>query len=189
MHRTEHIRVTTIAALALLAAFGMRPALAKEMTCVGMLVGVTADNLRVPSGSICTLDAIRVKGTLTVERDATLYARQVHVVGNVQAENAKQVSVTSDSTVGGSIQIKQGGAATIHRVRVTGDIQFESNSGALSAHENRVGGNLQAFRNRGGVRIAGNVIDGNLQCKENVPAPKGSNNLVKGSKDDQCRQL
>lgn len=117
------------------------------------------------------------------------YARQVHVVGNVQAENAKQVSVTSDSTVGGSIQIKQGGAATIHRVRVTGDVQFKSNSGALSAHENRVGGNLKAFRNRGVVRIVGNVIDGDLQCKENGPAPKGSNNLVKGSKKDQCRQF
>jgi hypothetical protein len=189
MRRAEHIRVTSFVTLGLLAAFGMRPALAEETTCVGMLVGITVDNLRVPSGRICTLDAIRVKGTLKVERDATLYARQVHVVGNVQAENAKQVSVTSDSTVGGSIQIKQGGAATIHRVRVTGDIQFESNSGALSAHENRVGGNLQAFRNRGGVRIAGNAIDGNLQCKENVPAPKGGNNLVKGSKEDQCRQL
>lgn len=189
MHRAELIRVTAIVALALLAASGMHPAFAEETACVGMLVGVTVDNLRVPSGKICTLDAIRVKGTLKVERDATLYARQVNVVGNVQAENAKQVSVTSDSTVGGSIQIKQGGAATVHRVRVTGDILFESNSGPLRAHENRVGGNLQAIRNRGGVRIAGNVIDGKLQCKENVPAPKGSNNLVKGSKEDQCRQL
>ena len=42
-----------------------------------------------PSGRICTRDAIRVKGTLTVERDATLYARRVHVVGNVRAENAR----------------------------------------------------------------------------------------------------
>jgi len=149
MRNAVHARATTIAALGLLAVLNMRPAYAEETTCVGMLVGATVDNLRVPSGRTCTLDATRVKGTLKVERDAMLYARGVHVVGNVQAENARQVSVTEESTVGGSIQVKQGGAATIHRVRVTGDIQFESNSGVLDARDNRVGGNLQAFRNRG----------------------------------------
>ena len=189
MRNAVTTRATTIAVLGLLAALDMRPAYAEETTCVGMLVGVTVDNLRVPRGRTCTLDATRVKGTLKVERDAMLYARGVHVVGNVQAENARQVSVTEDSTVGGSIQIKQGGAATIHRVRVTGDIQFESNSGALGARDNRVGGSLQAFQNRGGIRIANNVIDGDLQCKENVPAPAGGDNLVRGSKEDQCGRL
>lgn len=189
MHSVERIRVAGIAALGLLAALAMRCAHAEETTCVGMLVAATVDNLRVPSGRTCTLDATRVKGTIKVERDALLYARKVQVVGNVLAEEAKQVSVTDDSTVGGSIQVKHGGAATIHHVRVTGDIQFESNSGALSALENRVGGSLQAFRNRGGVKIANNVIDGKLQCKENVPAPKGGNNVAKGGREDQCRRL
>jgi len=189
MYSAKQIRATVLAVLGLLAAFGMNPTHAEETICVGMLVGATVDNLRVPSGRTCTIDATRVKGTLKVERDAILYARQVHVVGNVQAENAKQVSVTSDSTVGGSIQVKQGGAATIHRVKVMGDIQFESNSGALSALDNRVGGNLQAFRNKGSLRIANNLIDGNLQCKENVPAPTGVNNVVRGSKEDQCMRL
>ncbi len=167
----------------------MHPVHAEETTCAGALAGITVDNLRVPSGRTCSLDATRVKGSVKVERNATLYARGVRVVGNVQAENARLVSVKAGSTVGGSIQIKQGGAATLHRVKATGDIQFESNSGALSALDNSVGGTLQAFQNRGGVRIANNAIDGNLQCKENAPVPAGGGNLVQGSKEDQCRRL
>ncbi len=168
---------------------GMQPIYAEERTCAGMLGSFTVDNLRVPSGKTCTLNSTRVKGTIKVGSNATLYARSVRVVGNIQAEGAKLVSVTGTSTVGGSIQIKQGGAATINRARVNGDIQFESNTRALSATYNNVGGNLQAFQNKGGVRIAYNVIDGNLQCKENVPAPTGGGNKVYGSKEDQCRRL
>ena len=63
-------RAMTLVALGLLASLDMGPAYAEETTCVGMLVGVTVDNLRVPSGRTCTLDATRVKGTLKVERDA-----------------------------------------------------------------------------------------------------------------------
>ena len=188
MHSAETVRVTVVAALGLLAALGMHPAHAGETVCIDTLGSITVDNLRVPSGEACTLNATTVKGTVTVERNATLYARSVRVMGNIQAENANQVSV-ANSTVGGSIQIRQCGAATIHRVRVAGDIQFGANSRALNALDNKVGGNLQAFQNRGGVRIAYNRVTGNLQCTENGPAPTGGDNLVQGSKEDQCRGL
>lgn len=189
MYSLEQVRVMVVAALGSLTALGMGPTHAEETTCFDTLGGITVDNLRVPSGRTCTLNATRVNGTVKVERNATLYARRVHVIGNVQAENAKRVSVMANSTVGGSIQIKLGGAATINHVRVTGDIQLESNTRALSALDNRVGGNLQVFQNEGGVRIAYNVIDGNLQCKENDPAPTGGSNVVRGSKEDQCSWL
>lgn len=75
----------------------------------------------------------------------------------------------TSSTVGGSIQLKQGQAASLRSNRVTGDVQ--------------------SFTNRAAQTISGNRINGNLQCKENVPAPTGSGNVVGGNKQDQCRRL
>ena len=100
-----------------------------------------------------------------------------------------KVEVLAGSTVGGSIQLKQGGSARVESVIVTGDIQFESNNGVLSAANNQVGGNIQVFQNAGGATIANNFVNGNLQCKENSPAPGGSNNSVQGNKEDQCAGL
>lgn len=128
-------------------------ALAEEFTCRGALGAVTVDNLRVPQNASCTLDGTTVKGTIKVENGATLTARRVQVIGNVQAEGARLVKVLAYSSVGGSIQIKQGGAATIDRARVNGDIQLESNTRALSATRNQVGGSVQVFQNTGGVTI------------------------------------
>ncbi len=48
---------------------------------------------------------------------------------------------------------------------------------------------MQSFTNRGTQVISANTIDGNLQCQENSPAPTGSNNVVGGTKEDQCRRL
>jgi hypothetical protein len=142
---------------------------AEERTCRGSLGAVTVDNLRVPQGGSCTLNGTRVKGTVKVERSATLSARGVRVIGNVQGEHARRVDVIQGSRVGGSVQVKQGGAATVLDSHVTGDVQ--------------------AFQNTGGVRIARNRIDGNLQCKENRPAPTGGGNVVQGNKEDQCSRL
>ena len=179
--------VSTLAAgLSMVAA---APASAEERTCRGTLGAVTVDNLRVPQGATCTLIGTRVKGTIKVERAASLNASGVSVVGNVQAENAANVAVHSGSTVGGSIQVVQGGAARVSDSRVANDVLFDENTRALSALRNQIGGNLQAFQNTGGVAISANRIDGNLQCKENQPPPTGSGNVVQGNKEDQCRRL
>ena len=50
-------------------------ALAEERTCRGTLGAVTVDNLRVPAGATCTLNGTNVKGTVKVERNATLARR------------------------------------------------------------------------------------------------------------------
>jgi hypothetical protein len=197
MKRLTGILIASILAFVTLMP-GSQVAFAEERTCRGKLGAITVDNLRVPQSATCTLAGTYVKGTIKVESGATLYARGVRVIGNVQAENANRVDVVnrtlSDGTVvrsrvGGSVQIKQGGSANILSAIVTGDIQFESNSRALAARLNRVGGSVQAFQNNGGVAIARNVIDGNLQCKGNNPAPTGSKNVVGGNKEDQCKGL
>ena len=188
MNWLQKATFSMLLAFALLIVTGMA-AHADEFTCTGALGGVTVENLRVPQGAACTLTGTHVEGNIKVERDATLSAAGVRVGGNIQAENHLAVNVGGGSTVGGSVQVKQGGGAQVVDTRVTGDIQYDSNSQALEASRNTVGGNIQVMKNSGGVTITGNVIDGNLQCKENNPAPVGSGNVVKGSAEDQCAQL
>jgi hypothetical protein len=162
---------------------------AEETTCRGSVGAVTVDNLRVPQGARCILTGTLVQGTIKVERAATLGARRVRVIGNVQAENARKVNVIRGSRIGGSVQLKQGGAASVLDSRVNADIQYDANGAALEASRNIVGGSVQVFQNTGGVHIAGNTIDGNLQCKENQPPPTGGGNVVQGNKEDQCARL
>jgi hypothetical protein len=172
-----------------LAVLPAQPAAAEEFVCRRTVGAITVDNLRVPAGRTCVLEGTYVKGTIKVERNATLWAKGVRVIGNVQAENAAAVIVKARSRVGGSVQVVQGGRASVIRSRINGDILYDDNTRALRAKRNRIGGNLQAFQNTGGVEIRGNRIDGNLQCKENDPRPTGGNNIVQGSKEDQCRRL
>ena len=61
------------------------PASAEERVCRGTIGAVTVDNLRVPQDATCTLNDTRVEGTIKVERDATLKALGIRVIGNVQA--------------------------------------------------------------------------------------------------------
>jgi hypothetical protein len=191
MPSTPHWKQLVVgAALALMLVMSANPiAVAEEQSCFGTLGAVTVDNLRVPQGATCTLEGTRILGTIKVEADATLYASNVNVVGNVQAENAARVEVGAQSVVGGSVQIVQSGAALVDSVRLNGDLLFDANDSALIASRNRIGGNLQAFQNTGGVSITHNFIDGNLQCKENQPAPLGGNNIVQGNAEDQCAQM
>jgi hypothetical protein len=165
------------------------PAFADERACRGTVRAVTLDDVRVPKGASCTLVGTRVKGNIKVERNATLVARKVNVGGNVQGEGARAVSVVGGSTVRGSVQVKQGGAATVTSSRINGDIQFDANRRYLRVNDSRVGGNIQVVGNRNGAQIHRNSVKGNLQCKENRPAPTGSKNSVGGNKEDQCRRF
>ncbi len=109
-----------------------------------------------------------MQGTVKVEGNARLFAENIRVIGNVQAENHRHVAVI-DARVGGSIQLKQGGSASLRRNVVGQDVQLFTNSGTQTVTRNR--------------------INGNLQCKENRPAPTGGGNVVGGNKEDQCRGL
>lgn len=182
-------RVAMLVGALLLLLVPAQVAHAEERTCRGKLGAIRVDNVRVPQGATCTMQGTYVKGTIKVERSATLRASKVRVIGNVQAEGARLVNVTNGSFVGGSVQIVQGGGALVGSSRINGDILYDENRARLIARSNRIGGNLQAFKNTGGVSITRNVIDGNLQCKENRPRPTGGGNVVDGNKEDQCRNL
>jgi hypothetical protein len=170
-------------------AFAVLPAQAEERVCRTTIGAVTVDNLRVPQNATCTLNRTRVKGTIKVEINATLRAHSVIVIGNVQGENARLVVVDQASRIGGSVQVVQGGGATVADSSINGDILYDDNENVLRILRNGVGGNVQVFQNTGGVEIRRNVIEGNLQCKENQPPPIGGGNIVEGNKEDQCRRL
>lgn len=164
------------------------PAQAEEFICTGNVGAVSKDNIFVPDGATCVLNRTRAQGSIVVGTGSTLIATSVAVVGNLQAEGAASVSVGGRSTFGGSVQIVQGGSATIDRARINGDVLFDENVGPISASANVVGGSMQVFQNTGGVTLLNNRMNGNLQCKENVPAPTGSGNRSP-SKEDQCARL
>jgi hypothetical protein len=175
-------------AVAVSAMLAAAPAMAEEFSCTGAVGALALDNLFVPDGATCVLDRTRMNGSVVVGRGATLRANSVSINGNLQAEGAAFVGVGGYSTVGGSVQIVQGGGASIERARIKGDLQFESNNSAIAATANTVGGSLQAFQNIGGLAFNNNRMNGNMQCKENVPAPTGSGNRSP-SKEDQCARL
>jgi hypothetical protein len=161
---------------------------AEETQCTGTIGAKTLDNIFVPDGQRCVLNRTRAKGSVVVGRGATLEAIGVRINGNVQAEGARSVWLRNFSSVGGSVQIVQGGAARIETASIEGGLLFDENAGSVRATNNSIGDNLQAFQNTGGVAISNNVIDGNLQCKANVPAPTGGGNQA-SSKEDQCANL
>ena len=164
-------------------------AAAEERVCRGTIGAQTVDNIRVPDEASCTLNGTYAKGTVKVERAAELIAKDVRVVGNVQAENARNTVVRASSSVGGSFQVVQGRRAALRSSRVDGDVLLDENRRALAVVRNSVGGSVQVFQNTGGAEISGNRIEGNLQCKENAPPPTGGGNVVEESKEDQCARL
>jgi hypothetical protein len=183
-------RVGAVTAIALcLVLLGTGSAFAEERVCRGTIGARTVDNLRVPQGATCTLNGTFVKGTIRVQRAATLMAVDVRVIGNVQGQNAENVVVRAGSRVGGSVQVVQGERARVATSRVDGDILFDENDGRVSVVSSQIDEDVQAFQNTGGVTIRDNRIDGNLQCKANSPPPTGGGNVVQGNKEDQCKGL
>ena len=163
---TRGMLAGVVAGIALAATAGT--AAAEERVCRGAIGASTVDNLRVPDGATCRLSGTVVQGTVSVGSGARLIARGIRVVGNVQAEGHRAVTVVL-SRVGGSVQLVQGRAANVSR--------------------NSIGSDLQAFENRGTQTFRANRIDGNLQCKENVRRPVGGGNVVEGNREDQCSRL
>ena len=185
-------RILAVAFASILALVVAAPvALAEERVCRGTIGATTVDNLRVPSGATCTLNGTKVEGTVKVESGAKLYAEGIRVIGNVQSEGFKVVSLKSGSRVGGSVQLENGRSGGLGRVistRINGDLQFFSNEARMVARNDTILGNLQAVSNTGGLVIENNTIAENLQCKQNNPPPTGGGNAA-GDKEDQCAKL
>lgn len=161
---------------------------ADDIYCPPSLGAVVVDG-NVLVASACELDGTTVKGNVLLYEGGHLTASSVTVVGNLQATNAFELDV-SDSEIDGDIQLDGlVGSAGVANTTVGGSVQLKDNRFPLIIESNRVGSDVQAFNNVGGIDISSNEIDGNLQCKENTPPPTGSNNTVHGNAEDQCANL
>ena len=168
---------------------GAAPVPALTYSCGNVTLGsARSGEIEVPAGQVCVLQGTYVDGNIKLNRGSVLDARDVTVIGNVQAEGAASVLLAGASSLTGSVQIKQGSRATIFGARINGDLQFDANTAPLLAAGNQVGGNIQVVGNRGGATLIDNRAIGNLQCKENAPAPQGSGNAA-ASIEDQCRNM
>ena len=178
------LRLTLAAAPSLPA--GALPVVSRPYSCGNVALGsARSGEIEVPAGHVCVLQGTYVDGNIKLNRGSVLDARDVTVIGNVQADGAASVLLAGRSSLTGSVQLKQGTRATIVATRIGGDLQFDANTGPLLAAGNQVGGNIQVVGNRGGVTLDDNRAIGNLQCKENAPAPRGSGNTA-ASIEDQC---
>lgn len=159
-----------------------------SIVCQGSIGAETYPNLVVPDGAGCNLIGTYVTGNVTVGNGATLQASGLAVDGHFRAEGAAVVTLNNNSTIGGSMQIKQGGSATVDQVQIGGDLTLEANQRALSATRNLVGGDLQVVSNAAGVVVHNNAIDGALQCQNNLLVPLVDDNQA-ASQEDQCAAL
>lgn len=165
------------------------PPLSGNVSCVGLTIGaITLDTVTVPPGTSCTLLGTRLLGNLEVGAGSRLIADSVAITGGVVADGARELAMGGSSTIGGSLQVQRGLAATLAGLSVTGNLQIDAMAGPVSATGNRAGGNLQATANLGGLVLIGNTLGGVMQCKDNRPAPTGSGNTAT-LKEDQCRRL
>lgn len=172
-------------------------------------------NVLVYSGGRLTAIGARIDGNIQAKEALTVSVNNTEVNGDIQLENLRGTTPSSvtgslvngsiqlksnrqsvtvvDNEVNGDIQLEGQRSATLGKITdndVNGNIQLTSNYLPLSVERNVVDGDMQAFSNRSNpLFISRNTIDGNLQCKGNVPAPTGGQNVVAGSKEDQCRRL
>lgn len=116
--------------LAALSTFAATAATAEETECRGAIGAQSLDNLRVPDGASCRLKGTRFNGNPVIGRGGTLTAEDIMVNGSVQAEGHQSVALGGSSRVGGSVQLKQGGAVRLAGIHVASDVQLDANWGS-----------------------------------------------------------
>ncbi|WP_252976268.1 hypothetical protein [Janibacter melonis] len=189
MSTTRIISTLATAALATTGLVAVAAPAQADRTCSGTITGRTiGDDVVVPAGATCKLTKSVVKGNVVVPR-RDLQGWQNSIDGNIQSEGHRYVRNTW-GRVDGDVQLEGGSMHHLRGLTVDGNIQLEGNRSTQNVIRNRVKGDIQLFSNPSGTKyVYDNSVDGNLQCKSNTPAPKGWNNTVRGTKEDQCRRL
>ena len=139
---------------------------------------LTVDLIRVniPAGATWTLHNVTILGTLTVGPGATLYATNILVRGNFEADLAEHVELI-DSRVTGNLSIHNGGSATLDGTALEGNAEFIGNAGDVRLDANHFDRNVTVDENMV-VLIDANSVGGSLGCAYNAPAPSGAGNTA-----------
>ncbi len=156
-----------------------------EYVCDRLFNDWRFDNLLVPAGAACTVEASKVKGNVKVEVGGSLVLRDTRVRGNIQSVEAAFIDIGGGSKVIGDVQIdKTAGVpalGTPNRIcdsTIKGDIQLKGNKAPFAVGcelGNLIRGDIQIgdtdivddFGVAAAMDIANNNVKGDLQFKAN----------------------
>jgi hypothetical protein len=154
--------------------------------CKGTIGTVRVGDVHVPPGATCTLRGTTVSGQVSIGSGGTLIAHGAVVGGDVEGRGTQYVAILSWSSIGGALNLVQGGAATIRHARIGRNVQWTMQRGQLALQQTIIRGDLDLDQNRGAVLIARNRIGGDLQCHHNSRRPVRISNVIAGQRAGQC---
>jgi hypothetical protein len=156
------------------------PSATRASSCNGTLGAITVELVSVPSGATCVLEGTRVQGDVKVARNGSVSATGARIGGNVQAEDARAVTLRGSTTVIGNVQVKRLAAVRVENSTIDGDLQLEEAGASLVASGNRIGGNLQVTK-AASASISSTFVNGDLQLEENSGALSSNGADVRGN--------
>jgi hypothetical protein len=186
-----------------------------DATCTSTLQPGTYQNVTVPAQATCTLTGsdIIITGNVTVATGASLSDINAPIGGNLQADHAGTVFVSSAS-VGGNVQLTAtSGANTLcsvpvgkdlviqnsaasssliifpcnfSPVTVGGSLTVQNNAGKVSVEFSTVAGNISVHNNTGGGDLGNNSAGGSCQLFNDNPPITGSGNSVPPGHQNTC---
>jgi len=127
------------------------------------------------------IESGRLGRGLTTNGDASTDLTDTVVNGRVSVAGAMFGSVICASEIYGNAGFSGAG--------VDGVVQLGTSGTFTDCGYNVFGSNVTVRGNQGPVSISGNVIRGNLVCSGNAMKPTGSDNRVRGTSTDQCKNL
>ncbi len=167
-------------------------------SCNGAYSG-SGGQLVVASGAVCTLlPGAKLSGNVQVGQGGTLNDEGAAIAGNLQATNAKWISVLGGGTIGGNLQV-QGlsgapawGDNALCATTVKGNVIVQGSAAAAPVDIGnlgacaglaplKVGGNVQVQSDAAPVTVGGNTIVGNLQVQGDSAKVTVSANTVQGN--------
>ena len=173
-------------------------AFANPTPCDGTIDSGTFDEIVVESGDVCEIRDVTVNGNVKVNNGGTLLMFDSTVLGSVEGEGARIISV-QHTAIDGNVKIIETKIFTvIGSNTVQGNIEILDSSSAFSlVVDNLVSSNivfnnnLFAQSNVDGNIISGNTVGGSLECKDNTQAPtdRYSGPNTASDKKDQCKNL
>lgn len=177
-----------LCALALAALLFMEGARAQTILCTDDL---DADrvNRNLTVVGFCELEDVEIRGNVRVLAGASLVARDVSIGGNLIADRALAVEISS-SVIDGNVELEQltGVSSVLSRTEIDGRVVIERNVSRIELVSNDIRGNVDVVLNTGGVELTANRIRGKLECERNQPPPLLLENRVEREAEGQCAE-
>lgn len=94
--------------------------------CTKTLNNIAVNDLNVPVGAVCKLNATAVEGNIHVQKGASLILNNASVSGNVQASSAKAVQLINSSIEGDLNAAQVSTALSLDKSMISGKLYCSS---------------------------------------------------------------